>query len=244
MVHGPASVQDIFAGCAVAFKSSRALNLDTEIRFHLAKNLHLFVDSLLKNCSATYNRALASQLEAEGYHLRITRDLEVAKSYLRERYAENPEARYGLVASSKDRDLPRFGVMNDYQSTKRIRFGPWYSDDEHAPGGYSCRYLRDAVTEFGAQGLELDAVLLAWGTDLIQKSGRWSNERARGYQRRAHIRDPHRLRLNAYRVLLTRGRDATVAFVPRLRELDETWEYLSECGFRSLDGSISMGALP
>jgi hypothetical protein len=173
IVHGPPSIQNLFAGCPVEFQSSERLNLDTEIRFHLAKDLHLLVDSLLNNSAATSNQLLASRLELEGYHLRITRDLEVAKTYLRERYADNPEARYGLVASSRDRDLPRFDVMNDYPSTHRTRFGPWYSDNEYAPGSYSCRHLRDAVTEFGAQGLELDAALLAWGTDFVQNEGRW-----------------------------------------------------------------------
>ena len=42
------------------------------------------------------------------------------------------------------------------------------------------------------------------------------------------------LRLNAYRVLLTRGRDACVLFVPPLECLDETWRYLSEIGFNCL----------
>jgi hypothetical protein len=81
--------------------------------------------------------------------------------------------------------------------------------------------MRTCVTEFGAQGLELDAVLLAWGTDLMLTNGRWSNARASGYQDRRRVRNPFQLRLNAYRVLLTRGRDATVAFVPALAELNE-----------------------
>jgi len=42
------------------------------------------------------------------------------------------------------------------------------------------------------------------------------------------------LRLNAYRVLLTRGRDGTVIFVPDLTELDETYEYLVASGSREL----------
>ncbi len=190
-VHGPPSARELFDGCAVGFHPSERLNLDTEIRFHLAKDLHRLVDSLLESSPAASNNKLASRLESDGYHLRITRHLEAAKSYLRERYAENPDARFGLVASSKDRDLVRFGVMNDFQSTKRTRFGPWYGDSEHAAGGYSCRHLRDTVTEFGAQGLELDAVLLAWGTDLVKQNGCWSNARARGYLRGAHVRDPY-----------------------------------------------------
>jgi Uncharacterized conserved protein (DUF2075) len=46
-----------------------------------------------------------------------------------------------------------------------MRLGPWYGDGEESHR--SCRHLRECVTEFGAQGLELDGVLLAWGTDLI-----------------------------------------------------------------------------
>jgi hypothetical protein len=37
----------------------------------------------------------------------------MAKGYLRERYAANPDARHGLVASCPDRDLVRFSVQND-----------------------------------------------------------------------------------------------------------------------------------
>ena len=40
--------------------------------------------------------------------------MDVAKSYLRERYADDPDARFGLIASSKDRELPRLGVLNDF----------------------------------------------------------------------------------------------------------------------------------
>jgi len=35
----------------------------------------------------------------------MTRDLEAAKSYFHKRYAEAPAARYGLVASSRDKIL-------------------------------------------------------------------------------------------------------------------------------------------
>jgi hypothetical protein len=43
------------------------------------------------------------------------------------------------------------------------------------------------------------------------------------------------LRLNAYRVLLTRARDATVVFVPPLGILDRTYGTLINSGFVSLD---------
>jgi DUF2075 family protein len=138
------------------------------------------------------------------------------------------------VASSKDRDLVRFGIPNDFQSTKRLRLGPWYGDPDDGYSGRSCRRLETCVTEFGAQGLELDATLLAWGTDLMMSQGRWSNAQARGYRKGAPVRDPLQLRLNAYRVLLTRGRDACVVFVPPMAELDETFAHLTDAGFKIL----------
>ena len=215
------------------FEENARLNLDTEIRFHLAKDLHRFVDGLLTCAPAEENAQIAERLEAEGYHLRMTRDFEIAKQYLRDRYREHPDARFGLVASSKDRDLIRFGIANDFQSTKIVNYGSWYGEGES--DRCSCRHLDTAVTEFGAQGLELDAILLAWGTDFIRVDNHWSNAKARGYKRGAHVRDPFQLRMNAYRVLLTRGRDVSVVFIPRLEELDKTYLYLSNSGFHCID---------
>jgi hypothetical protein len=40
-------------------------------------------------------------------------------------------------------------------------------------------------------------------------------------------------------VLLTRGRDACVVFVPEIRMLDETYDYMLESGFRELDLTVS-----
>jgi hypothetical protein len=234
-IHAPLAVAETFEGGAVPLDLRPSLNLDTELRFHSAQHLHRFVADLLAARPADGLKLLADQLEKEGFHLRITRSLETGKAYLRERYAEDRDARFGLIASSKDRDLVRFGVPNDFQSTKRVRVGPWYGDAEEDYAGRSCRRLETCVTEFGAQGLELDATLLAWGTDLVIKEGRWTNEHARGYLKRAQVRDPFQLRVNAYRVLLTRGRDGCVVFVPPLSALDETFHYLQAAGFKTLE---------
>lgn len=234
-VHIPRAIAGIFHGSSVPVDVDAALSLDTELRFHLASDIHHFVGGLLGGDDVGLLRERAQRLAEVGYHLRLTRSLDTAKQYLRDRYADDPDARFGLIASSKDRDLERFGVPNDFQSTKRVRFGPWYGDGEAEYGRRSCRHLEACVTEFGAQGLELDAVLLAWGTDYVRSHGTWSNARARGYKRGAKVKDPFQLRMNAYRVLLTRGRDAAVVFVPRLSELDETYAFLQAAGFRVIE---------
>jgi DUF2075 family protein len=179
---------------------------------------------------------MGDQLARDGMDLRLTRDLGAAKEYLRERYADNPSARFGVIASSRDKRLRQYGIMNDFQSTKRIRVGPWFGDGESASGRRSCRLLEETITEFQCQGLELDAALLAWGNDLLLSGGTWDisggSQFARGGS--VPVRDPQSLRANSYRVLMTRGRDATVVWMPPEPAFDETHDYLAKVGFRSL----------
>lgn len=232
-VHVPPAVAPDFADYD-GLHVDPALELSTELRYHLASDVHRFVAGLLDDVAGLDLARLARVLDRSGFHLRITRDLDTAKAYLRDRYRDDPEARFGMIASSKDRDLGRFGVPNDFQATKQVRNGPWFAEGEDDRYGRSCRELRQCVTEFGCQGLELDAALLAWGTDFMRERGRWTNRNARGYQRASEIRDAMQLRKNAYRVLLTRGRDAAVVFVPPMRALDETFDFLLGSGFVEL----------
>ena len=233
-VHAPSGVKNSFKNPSLNLEVHPELNLDHEIRFHAASDLHRFVGELLDGDDATELKKLAGAMEDTGFVLRITRNLASAEQYLRERYAEEPEKRFGLLASARDKSLAEYGIKNDFHSTKQVRMGPWYSDTEDDPSRKSCRLLRECVTEFGAQGLELDGVLLGWGTDFMLVNGKWNNDKARNYQKRNLIKDAFQLRLNSYRVLLTRGRDGTVVFVPPIDEMDETFEYLCACGFRQL----------
>jgi hypothetical protein len=223
-------------------RETPVLHLTAELRYHLAEDVHVHVKGLLDEGGDRPLDSIARDLEREGYHLRLTRDLEFAKQYLRDRYNDAPDARFGMIASSRDSSLSQFGVRNDFQSTKQVRHGAWFGEGDDDPLGRSCRALRSCVTEFGCQGLELDATLLAWGTDFFRENGAWTNRLAKRYQNPSQIRDALQLRRNGYRVLLTRARDATVVFVPPLPILDGTYQFLLEAGFRELDLDMSRGS--
>ena len=78
--------------------------------------------------------------------------------------------------------------------------------------------------------------LLAWGTDLIRVDDQWNNDLASKYREINRVTDPLTLRINAYRVLLTRGRDGCVVFVPTISPLmQKTYKHLKDCGFKVLD---------
>ena len=232
-IHGPEETASAYQG--LNYQIIPDLSLNENIRSHFASHLHEFVSRLVANRPNAEELHHASlELARQGHDLRITRNLETAKQYLRQRYQNWPLTRFGMVASSRDKALESFGIPNGFQDTKRIRIGPWYNDDEDLPTRLSCRHLELCITEFAAQGLELDAVLLAWGTDFQLQDGQWSIAKARKYRNPSQVKNPLQIRSNAYRVLLTRGRDAHVVFVPELRELDETWELMCRSGFRKL----------
>ena len=229
-VHGAPAFTETFHGIPSATRWNPVLNLDTEIRFHLTPKVHQFVGGLLDAAPVDQLRALADELYAGGHRFLLTRDLNTAQSYLRERYADATFARYGLVASSKDKWLPQHGVDNTFQTTKQLRVGPWYNAEPTDPR--SCCRLDAVATEFSSQGLELDCALLAWGSDFIWKEHAWSIEFAG--KNRPPLEDPMTVRKNVYRVLLTRGRDGTVVFVSPDSRMDTTALHLSDIGMRSL----------
>ena len=239
-LHAPALIEEVFSGSSIRTRWAMELNLDTELRFHTASKLHKLVGRLLGESGQSPHsvpaddRSPGEHSGLDGLSLWATRDLETAKRYIRERYEDVPDARFGLLTSSRDKLLASHGIDNSWQGKVR-RKGPWFTDGEESPD--SCRHLLRCVSEFDIQGLELDMALLGWGSDLVRENGRWNDSRARKYKAGpVPVRDKFQLRLNAYRVLLTRGRDGTVIFVPRDQTLDETWDFLLGSGFSELDG--------
>ncbi len=229
MVHAPADLESVFAGGPSAVRWEPSLTLDTAIRQHHAEGLSDFVAALLEKGDAAVAARLAEKLASGGFPLRMTRDLATAKAHVRELHPDAPLKRFGIVASSRDKDLPRFRVDNSYQATKNLRVGPWYNAPPSDPDSW-CQ-LRSVATEFAAQGLEHDSAIVAWGTDLLRVDGAWSIARA---WRGRDLEDPYRIRINAYRVLLTPAGEGMVIFVPPDGDLDKTAGDLESAGFRRL----------
>lgn len=221
-VHCPNHVASLFSNAAELHLSD-ALNLTTSLRTHLAEHVQAWVEQLLhgrlEQAASTSNK-----IRQQGFDLYITRNLEKAKAYVRKRYHDAEDKRFGLIASSKARNLPKYGVNNSFQYTRRLREGPWYNDPPSSPD--SCCQLDEVATEFACQGLELDFPIVCWGNDLTWSNGDWFSPPSP----RSQARDPHQLRLNSYRVLLTRGRDGFVVFAPRESRMDSTAVALQRAG--------------
>jgi DUF2075 family protein len=109
--------------------------------------------------------------------------------------------------------------------SRQLWKGPWYNDSPSS----SCCALRDVATEFSCQELELDFPIVCWGNDFTW-DGVWKSPPAN----RSKAKDPHILRVNSYRVLLTRGRGGFIVFVPNEVGMHSTYEALKGAGMREM----------
>lgn len=199
-------------------------NLTTSLRTHQALTLQSWVENLLEDKIAASKERIAN-LFNEDYPIYITRNLELAKLYVRNKYLDEPDKTFGFIASSKSKILPSYGIRNGYTENPSFTFSQYYVDDKHFS---YCRNLNSVVTEFACQGLELDMPIVAWDADWIYNAG-WNDMSP---NRKA--KDSKKLRKNSYRVLLTRGRDGLVIFVPNENSLDNTYQVLLDAGCKAL----------
>ncbi len=139
-VHCPPRLAGEFSGLDVT--AHPALDLTISLRSRRAARLHDWVAALLAGDLGRAAR-LAAQVHAEAFPLYVTRDLERAKAYARERYAGEPGARYGLLASSRAQTLlPRFGVDNSFPATKKVKLARWYNEPAGHPQLDCSRFCR------------------------------------------------------------------------------------------------------
>jgi len=212
-----------------------SLHLGVSLRSFRSERLSEAVHLLLGG-EVERARALVGEL-LESYPIRITRNLDAAKSWVRSR-ARGSE-RYGLLASAGARRLKPLGV---YPSSVRGNECEWFLNG--ASDVRSSFYLEDAATEFEVQGLELDWSVVCWDGDLLRNGDGWDCRAFKGTKwQQIRSETDQQYKVNAYRVLLTRARQGMVIFVPEGDQGDPTrhpahydsvWEYLKDIGLPTL----------
>jgi DUF2075 family protein len=157
----------------------------------------------------------------------ITRDLDKAKRYCKARYKKSIYKKYGLIASSNANTLNKYIGAKKFKYSEKEKLGPWFHDD--TTSSESCCSFRYIASEFDCQGLEIDMPIVCWGEDLLYRNGDWVR-----YNSDKKLEDPHRIRINSYRVLLTRGRDGVIVYMPQEDRFNESYEFLVTAGMQKL----------
>jgi DUF2075 family protein len=234
-VHCPPHIAAEFEGLDPSVHDK--LHLEVALRARRADEIHSWVALLLEGSLPLANR-MALRFLGDFFQMYVTRDLQDAKNYAVARYLEHPDARYGLIASSHAKVLDRYGMDTGFLQMRKLKIGPWFNAPQGDP--LSCCALEQPVTEFQCQGLELDLPILCWGEDFLWNGRRWDLKPKR---RQYRPQDPEQLLLNAYRVLLTRGRDGLVVWLPPEERFDLSEHALLAAGLKPLPEDIPVERL-
>lgn len=185
--------QSIFPN-ALEYMENENLHLNTSLRTHKALHYFRWVEAFIEG-NFELAKELQEKLKQDRYIVKEMRSVGEAKAYIQEVYKETNKT-YGIVISS--------GIKypKDIKVLPYNKHVPYFN---HQDSPYFCRNLEYAATEFQTQGLELDMVILYWGKDLVYDNNTWKfNYLKQG------VKNPYQMKLNAYRVLLTRGRDGVI----------------------------------
>lgn len=203
----------------IEFRPEPLAHLSVGVRSLRAQRLAEWVDAVL---ALDTERARSLLPDCREFPLHFTRDLEVAKAWLRARSEPGNGQRAGLIATSEDQRLRAYGLERssafrlDYSFEKWFLMQPTDVRSSHA--------LEVAASEFECQGLELDWVGLCWGSDLTPSGpGGWECRKFRGSAWQQVRGDSERTYVrNRYRVLLTRARLGMVIWIPEGKPGDST----------------------
>lgn len=226
----PDKLLNVFPGKKLIENPNRdALNLSVSLRTHLASDVSLFANALVAGDIKTA-RGYADGIKKQGFTMYVTRNLLHAKRFLRQRYLGQETKRYGMIASSKGRTLRRHGMDNSFTGSVGMFYvGKWFNAGPDHPK--SCCALDSVATEFSCQGLEIDMPLIGWDDDMLWNGTDWQKFKAA----ESEDSDANTYRKNSYRVLLTRGRDGFVIFVPPTSEMDGVYDVLLSAGIDTLE---------
>ena len=205
------------------------LNLSVSLRSFRSEKLSTFISAVI---SGDAIRAREIKEHLTNYPIYLTRDLEKAKDQLRQ-WARGSE-RIGLVASSNAIRLKPSGIFVKGEIDPTLWFLKGKSDIR------SSHYLEDVATEFDVQGLEIDWVGVCWDANFRVEDGKWITYNFSGSKwQSVHDLEKQKYIANSYRVLLTRGRQGIVIFVPDGNDADptrkktfydQTYDFLKICG--------------
>jgi hypothetical protein len=223
-----------------AVESDPRLHLEMNVRSPRAEQLNQWVDHLL---AFNVEAARACRPNPEEFPVVMTRDLDEAKAWLRERAEYDANERIGLIASAEARRLRAWGI--DTRTLQREQaWAHWFLAEGDDVRGSN--QLEVAATGFDCQGLEIDWAGVCWGNDFFpnREGTGWKIQAFQGSKWTTPNAEKQRFILNGYRVILTRARNGQVFWVPKptgrdrtlpTQDFDAIAELLQAAGVQLLD---------
>ena len=214
-------------------------HLEQSLRFYHDARFEQWAHAVLVN-SPNDAKEIARSLAEQGKPIHLTRNLEIAKTMVRNRRVG--DERIGLIATGNARRLAAEGLF--------VELKPSIANWMLEPTGdvRSSNMLETVQNEYQIQGLELDHTVVCWDADLRRISGQWEAFKMWGSDWRSD--SATEIARNSYRVLLTRARSSMTLFVPVGDDsgIDQTRkpafyqdiaDFLIKCGAEFIDAASS-----
>jgi hypothetical protein len=177
-----------------------------------ADNASMLGDWVTSLLDGQIDAAAKIREEFANFPIFMTRDLEIAKTWLRDPLRPHYET-FGLLASSRSARLSSYGIDAQSAAGMTHDWTQWFLDKP--PNLNSSEVLEVAASEFKCQGLELDRTCVCWSWDMIFSDGKWITRRIDKRRGKWNQNESRRdYAINAYRVLLTRARAGMIIWVP------------------------------
>ena len=184
----------------------KELHLSVSLRSFRSSKLSDFIQEIINNNLENARNIYINFIKKE-YPIKITRDLNVAKQWLKNK--TKGSERSGIVASSGAIRLRPFGL----NVKSKIDAPNWFLNDKNDIRSSS--FLEEVATEFDIQGLELDWICVAWDGDLFYHDNKWNYRKFKGTKWQFVNNDEIiKYLINSYRVLLTRARQGFIIYIP------------------------------
>lgn len=203
--------------------SQPELYLDTSIRTNFV-DISKWIEAVLEVNHIAAAKEL-KLLRIKGLRIRIMRDFDIIESAMRKMKETYPNRKYGLLVSSKtDNAINRRYTKPTYETSfvKDKNAGKWFMED--------CEELKIAASEFLCQGLEIDMPIVMFGGDYLIKDNNWNIDYEVRKKHSSKFEDIETIMKNIYRVLLSRGRQGMILFIPKDKKFDQTYRFFKEIG--------------
>lgn len=199
-----------------------SLDLQVSIRSQGAEDVSDFVNLLLDN-HIVEAKELYKKIKQNHFRFYVTQNFKAAKLFCHDLYKDRPDKRYGCITSSQNPKVQRLDIAQ------------WFNNEATSPN--SCCQMKVATSEFDVEGLELDLPIVGWYDDLRWEENTWVPYR-RPWKDKPLAKcqqgtPEYQYRVNTYRVLLTRGRDGVIIWVPQ--RLNTVYELLKNIGLDEIN---------
>lgn len=189
-----------------------------------SNSINLIIDNPLE--ASLFNKI--RNLKKHTYTLKITRDIHKAidfvnksnfKSNFKTCFIGTPKSDESVLGKKNSK------VLIDYKKANEVN--PSVYNEIHE---YSLENMKpNALSHYQALGLEFELPIVIWNEDYLFYDNKWNFELEKRIQGFGfyYIR-------NAYRVLLTRGKNGIILFFPEEWYFNKTYDYFKTVGFEEL----------